>query len=158
MNYKIGVLMENKPGILSRISTLLARRNFNIDSITAGPTSDHNVTRMTVAVEGDDYVADNAAKEISKLEDVIEIERLDSEHSVCRELMLIKIKVMQKERNEIMDLAKLMDCDIVDVSETTIMLEHSDRPEKIDVLINMLSSYEILDMARGGAIALRMGE
>lgn len=158
MIYKIGVLMENKPGILSRISTLLARRNFNIDSITAGPTSDHNVTRMTVAVEGDDYVADNAAKEISKLEDVIDIERLDSERSVCRELMLIKIKVGPEDRNAIMDLAKLMECDIVDVSETTIMLEHSDRPEKIDVLINMLSSYEILDMARGGAIALRMGE
>jgi acetolactate synthase-1/3 small subunit len=158
MKHTIGVLMENKPGVLSRISTLLARRSFNIDSITAGPTRNHEVTRMTVVVEGDEYVADNAASEISKLEDVIEIERMAPGQSTSREIMLIKVKVGPKERSEIIDLAKVMDCAIVDITETTLMLEHADRPEKIDVLVKLLSAYEILDMARGGAIALRTGE
>jgi acetolactate synthase-1/3 small subunit len=150
--------MENKPGVLSRISTLLARRSFNIDSITAGPTRNHDVTRMTVVVEGDEYVADNAASEISKLEDVLEIERMAPGQSTSREIMLIKIKVGPKERSEIIDLAKVMDSTVVDITETTLMLEHADRPEKIDVLVKLLSAYEILDMARGGAIALRTGE
>jgi len=158
MKHTIGVLMENKPGVLSRISTLLARRNFNIDSITAGPTRDHDVTRMTVVVEGDEYVADNAADELSKLEDVLGIERMTAADSTSREIMLIKIKVGPKDRSEIIDLAKVMDASIVDVTESTLMLEHSDRPEKIDVLIGLLSAYEVLDMARGGAIALRKGE
>jgi acetolactate synthase-1/3 small subunit len=158
VKHTIGVLMENKPGVLSRISTLLARRNFNIDSITAGPTRNHEVTRMTVVVEGDDYVAENAAAEISKLEDVIDIERMTPADSTSREIMLIKIKVDSKERSQLIDLAKVMGADIVDVTETTMMLEHSDKPEKIDVLVNLLSAYDVLDMARGGAIALKKGD
>jgi len=149
--------MENKPGVLSRISTLLARRSFNIDSITAGPTRNHDVTRMTVVVEGDEYVADNAAAELSKLEDVLGIERMTAADSLSREIILIKIKAGVKERGEIVDLAKVMGATIVDVTESTLILEHSDKPEKIDVLIGMLSPYELLGMARGGAIALKTG-
>ena len=158
MKHTIGVLMENKPGVLSRISTLLARRSFNIDSITAGPTRDHDVTRMTVVVEGDEYVAENAAAELAKLEDVLKIERLTAADSMSREIMLIKIKVGPKERSDIIDLAKVMCASIVDVTESTLMLEFSDKPEKIDVLVGLLSEYEVLDMARGGAIALKTGE
>jgi len=158
VKHTIGVLMENKPGVLSRISTLLARRSFNIDSITAGPTRNHDVTRMTVVVEGDEYVADNAAAELSKLEDVLGIERMTAADSMSREIMLIKIKAGKKERGEIVDLAKVMNANIVDLTETTLMLEFSDKPEKIDVLVGLLSDYELIDMARGGAIALKTGE
>ena len=158
MKHTIGVLMENKPGVLSRISTLLARRNFNIDSITAGPTRNHDVTRMTVVIEGDEYVADDASAELSKLEDVLKIERMTAADSTSREIMLIKIKAGPKERSDIIDLAKVMDASIVDVTETTLMLEFSDKPEKIDVLVGLLSEHEVLDMARGGAIALKTGE
>ena len=158
MKHTIGVLMENKPGVLSRISTLLARRSFNIDSITAGPTRDHNVTRMTVVVEGDEYVADNAALELTKLEDVTGIERMTPSDSSIREIILIKVKVGAKERGALIDLAKVMGAIIVDVTETTLTLEFSERPDKIDVLIELLSEYEVIDMARGGAIALKKGE
>ena len=158
MRHTIGVVMDNKPGVLSRISQLLARRGFNIDSITAGPTRNHDVTRMTVVVEGDDYVADQAAEEMSKLEDVLRIERLSPVVSTRREIMLIKVRASKAERTEIVDLAKIMDCAIVDISPTTLMLEHSDTPEKIDLLVQLLGEYEILDMARGGAIALNAGE
>ena len=157
MRHTIGVIMENKPGVLSRISTLLARRNFNIYSITAGPTQDNEVTRMTVIVEGDEYVADNAAAEMAKLEDVIDIEHMTAADSMSREIMLIKVKASAAERSELIDLAKVMDASIVDVTETTLMFEFSGRPEKIDVMIGLLSAYEVLDMARGGAIALKTG-
>lgn len=158
MRHTIGVVMDNKPGVLSRISALLARRGFNIDSITAGPTRNHDVTRMTVVVEGDDYVADQAAKEMSKLEDVIRIERLARSKSTRREIILIKLRATKVERGEIADLAKIMDCKFVDISTNTLMLEHSDTPERIDQLVDQLSDYQILDMARGGAIALNSGE
>jgi acetolactate synthase-1/3 small subunit len=157
MKHTISVVMENKPGVLSRISVLLARRGFNIDSITAGPTSDHGITRMTVVLEGDDYVASEAAKQLEKLMDVINVRRLSDNAATRRELVLIKIKLSKEQRGEIIDLAKIMDCDIVDISHTTLMLEHSDRPEKIDLLIDLLSGYEIVEMARGGAIALPKG-
>ena len=158
MKHTIGVVMDNKPGVLSRISTLLARKGFNIDSITAGPTSNHEVTRMTVVVEGDDYVADQAAKEMDKLEDVLKIERLADNDTTRREIILIKVSADKKDRAEIVDLAKIMGCDIVDISQNTLMLEHSDRPEKIDLLVELLEDYTILDMARGGAIALEKGQ
>jgi len=157
MKHTIGVVMDNKPGVLSRISTLLARKGFNIDSITAGPTSNHDVTRMTVVLEGDDYVAEQATKEMDKLEDVLKIERLNYEESTRREIILIKVSADKKDRAEIVDLAKIMGCEIVDISQTTLMLEHSDRPEKIDLLVELLEDYKILDMARGGTIALVKG-
>ena len=158
MKHTIGVVMENKPGVLSRISTLLARRNFNIYSITAGPKRDNQITRMTVVVEGDEYVADNAAAELAKFEDVSEIERMTATDSASREIVLIKVNVGVKERSELIDLAKVMGAGVVDVTGTTLMLEYSDTPEKIDVMIELLSSYDVLDMARGGAIALRTGD
>jgi acetolactate synthase-1/3 small subunit len=158
MKHTISVVMENKPGVLSRISVLLARRGFNIDSITAGPTSDRDVTRMTVVVEGDEYVADEAVKQLEKLMDVIDVQRLDDLNATRRELILIKLRLSKEQRSDIIDLAKIMDCDIVDVSPTTLMIEHSDRPEKIDLLVELLTGYEIVAMARGGAIALKKGE
>jgi acetolactate synthase-1/3 small subunit len=149
--------MENKPGVLSRISVLLARRGFNIDSITAGPTGNHEITRMTVVVEGEEYVADEAAKQLEKLMDVVKAWRLSDSSAARRELILIKIKLSKEQRGEIIDLAKIMNCEIVDITHTTLMLEHSDSPENIDLLIDLLSGYEVLEMARGGAIALQKG-
>jgi acetolactate synthase-1/3 small subunit len=150
--------MENKPGVLSRISTLLARRNFNVDSITASPTSDHDVTRMTVVVEGDQYVADNAANEIGKLEDVVEIEMLNDGSAKIREIILMKLGVDKANRGKIIDIAKVYDCKIVDATDDTIMIEHSDKPENIDTLLKLVSEFELISMARGGAVALRTGD
>ena len=157
MKHTISVIMENKPGVLSRISVLLARRGFNIHSITAGTTANQSITRMTVVVEGEDNVAEEAAKQLEKLIDIIRVKRLINSESTRRESVLIKIKVEKEQRSEIIDLAKIMDCKIVDITHTTLMLEHSDRPENIDVLVDLVSGYEVLEMARGGAIALQKG-
>jgi acetolactate synthase-1/3 small subunit len=103
-------------------------------------------------------VAEEAVKQLEKLMDVTEVQRLDDLSSTRRELILIKIRLSKEQRGEIIDLAKIMDCDIVDISPTTLMLEHSDRPEKIDLLVDLLAGYEITAMARGGAIALKKGD
>ena len=157
MKHTISVVMENKPGVLSRISVLLARRGFNIDSVTAGPTANRDITRMTVVVEGEDYIAEQAVRQLEKLIDVVKVQRLNNDDSTRRELVLIKLGLSKEQRSEIIDLAKIMDCKIVDITHSTLMLEHSDRPENIDLLVDLLSVYEILEMARGGAIALQKG-
>jgi acetolactate synthase-1/3 small subunit len=157
MKHTIAVLVENKAGVLARISGLFARRGFNIDSLAVGPTDDPRISRITIVVEGDDYTAEQVTKQLNKLIDVLKVRKLNFKDITRRELLLIKVKLLDSQRGEIIDIAKIMNCEIVDISHTTLMLEHSDRPEKIDLLIDLLSKYNILEMARTGTIALQRG-
>lgn len=157
MKHNIAVLVENKAGVLSRISGLFARRGFNIDSLAVGPTEDPRISRITIVVDGDDYVAEQVSKQLNKLIDVLKVRNLEEHDITRRELCLIKIEIDQSKRGEIIDLAKIMDCEIVDISHTTLMLEFDDRPEKVDLLIELLQNYKILEMARTGTIALQKG-
>lgn len=157
MKHNIAVLVENKAGVLSRISGLFARRGFNIDSLAVGPTEDPQISRITIVVEGDDYIAEQVTKQLNKLIDVLKVRNLEEHDITRRELCLIKIEIDESKRGEIIDLAKIMNCEIVDISHTTLMLEFDDRPEKVDLLIELLDSYKILEIARTGTIALQKG-
>jgi acetolactate synthase-1/3 small subunit len=157
MKHTIAVLVENKAGVLCRISGLFARRAFNIDSLAVGPTDDPRISRVTIVVEGDDYTAEQVTKQLNKLIDVLKVRNLQNENIIRRELLLIKVKLSEAQRSEIIDIAKIMDCEIVDISHTTLTLEHSDWPEKIDLLIDLLSKYHILEITRTGTIALQRG-
>ena len=157
MKHTIAVLVENKAGVLSRISGLFARRGFNIDSLAVGPTDDPKISRITIIVEGDDYIAEQVTKQLNKQVDVLKVRKLNAEDIVRRELMLVKVKLSESQRGEIVDIAKIMDCEIVDISHTTLTLELNDRPDKIDLLINLLSKYHILEITRTGTIALQRG-
>lgn len=157
MKHNIAVLVENKAGVLSRISGLFARRGFNIDSLAVGPTDDPKISRITIVVEGDDYTAEQVVKQLNKLIDVLKVRNLEEHDITRRELCLIKIEIDETKRGEIIDLAKIMNCEIVDISHTTLMLEFDDRPEKVDLLIELLENYKILEMARTGTIALQKG-
>ncbi|MDR3294510.1 MAG: acetolactate synthase small subunit [Clostridiales Family XIII bacterium] len=157
MKHTIAVLVENKAGVLSRISGLFARRGFNIDSLAVGPTDDPHISRVTIVVNGDDYTAEQVTKQLNKLIDILKVRKLDDADAVRRELLLVKVKLSESQRGEIVDIAKIMNCEIVDISHTTLMLEHNDRPEKIDLLIELLSKYQILEIARTGTIALQQG-
>ncbi|MDR1571004.1 MAG: acetolactate synthase small subunit [Clostridiales Family XIII bacterium] len=157
MKHTIAVLVENKAGVLSRISGLFARRGFNIDSLAVGPTDDPLISRITIVVDGDDYTAEQVTKQLNKLIDVLKVRKLNSQDIIRRELLLVKVKLSESQRSEIIDIAKIMDCDIVDISHTTLMLEHNDWPEKIDLLIDLLSKYQILEITRTGTIALQRG-
>jgi acetolactate synthase-1/3 small subunit len=157
MKHTIAVLVENKAGVLSRISGLFARRGFNIDSLAVGPTDDPKISRITIVVDGDDYTAEQVTKQLNKLIDVLKVRNLDASDIIRRELLLVKVKLDESQRSEIVDIAKIMDCEIVDISHTTLMLEHNDRPEKIDLLVDLLSKYHILEITRTGTIALQRG-
>lgn len=157
MKHNIAVLVENKAGVLSRISGLFARRGFNIDSLAVGPTDDPKISRITIVVDGDDYIAEQVTKQLNKLIDVLKVRNLEEHDITRRELVLIKVEVDESKRGEIVDLAKIMGCEIVDISHTTLMLEFDDRPEKVDLLIELLSKYKILEIARTGTIALQKG-
>jgi acetolactate synthase-1/3 small subunit len=157
MKHTIAVLVENKAGVLSRITGLFARRGFNIDSLAVGPTDDPGISRVTIVVDGDGYTAEQVTKQLNKLIDVLKVRNLQNADIIRRELLMIKVKLSESQRSEIIDIAKIMDCEIVDISHTTLTLEHSDWPEKIDLLIDLLSKYRILEITRTGTIALQRG-
>lgn len=157
MKHTIAVLVENKAGVLSRISGLFARRGFNIDSLAVGPTDDPKISRITIVVAGDDYIAEQVTKQLNKLIDVLKVRKLAENDITRRELVLVKVEIDEGKRGEIVDIAKIMDCEIVDISHTTLMLEMSDRPEKVDLLIELLSKYKILEITRTGTVALQKG-
>ena len=157
MIHTISVLVENKAGVLSRISGLFARRGFNIDSLAVGTTEDKNISRITLLVDGDDYIAEQVTKQLNKQIDVIKVRKLDQDEITRRELVLIKVKMSVAQRGEIIDIVKIMQGEIVDISHTTLTVEMSDKPEKIDLLIELLSHYNIVEVARTGTIALQKG-
>jgi acetolactate synthase-1/3 small subunit len=157
LKHTIAALVENKAGVLSRISGLFARRGFNIDSLAVGPTDDPQISRITIVVDGDDYIAEQVTKQLNKLIDVIKVRKLDEDMIMRRELVLIKIKLEEDQRGEVIDIAKIMNCEIVDITHTTLMIEFDNEPEKVDLLIDLLSKYKILEIARTGTIALQTG-
>lgn len=157
MKHTIAALVENKAGVLARISGLFARRGFNIDSLAVGPTDDKSISRVTIIVDGDDYMAEQVTRQLAKLYNVLEVRNLTDNEITVRELCLIKVCVNEKRRSEIIDIAKIMNCDIVDISHTTLMIEFDDRPDRVDLLIDLLSKYDILEIARTGSIALQKG-
>lgn len=158
MKHYISALVENKAGVLARISGLFARRGFNIDSLAVGETTDPAVSRVSIVVDGDAYIADQVTKQLAKLIDVRIVKQLDQDFMVQRDLVLIKVKIDPEQRGEIYDLVKIMDCEIVDISHTTILIEFGGRTQKVDLLIDLLSKYEILELVRAGAIAMQKGE
>lgn len=157
MRHTISVLVENKAGVLSRISGLFARRGYNIESLAVGPTEDAKVSRITLLVNGDDYVAEQVTKQLYKQIDVIKVRKLNQEELTRRELVLVKVKLPVAQRGEVSDIVKIMDGKIVDLSHATLTIEMCDRPEKIDLLIELLSHYNIQEVARTGTIALQKG-
>jgi len=157
MKHTISVLVENKAGVLARITSLFARRGFNIDSLAVGTTEDKNISRITLLVDGDDYVAEQVTKQLNKQIDVIKVRKLNQEEITRRELVLVKVKMSAAQRGEIIDIVKIMQGEIVDISHTTLTVELADRPEKVDLLIELLSPYNIVEVARTGTIALQKG-
>jgi acetolactate synthase-1/3 small subunit len=108
-------------------------------------------------VDGDDYIADQVTKQLAKLIDVRKVKRLDPDFMVQRDLVLVKVKIEPEQRGEIYDLVKIMGCEVVDISHTTLLVEFDDRPPKVNLLIDLLSKYEILEIVRTGTIAMQKG-
>ena len=146
------LLVKNNTGLLSRVAGLFSRRGYNIDSITSGTTMNKSLTLITVVATGDTQVLSQIEKQLAKLEDVVDIKILEDGKSVCRELIMVKIKANAAQRAEDIFRAK-----IVDVETESLMLEMTGNRSKVEAFLNLLSGYEILELARTGLTGLSRG-
>jgi acetolactate synthase-1/3 small subunit len=154
----ISVLVENKPGILFKVTNLFRSRNFNIDSISVGITENPEFSRMTITTIGDEKQVAQIIKQLDKMIDTIEVKRLDEKMSVYRELVLMKIKVSKpSDSMEIMNIAKAFECEVHDVRKTSIMVELTATPDRINAFEDLVRGYGIIDIARTGICALARG-
>lgn len=151
------ILVDNTYGVLSRVAGLFSRRGYNIDSLTVGETENPAYSRMTVAVTGDDQILEQIEKQLSKLEDVIEIKELADGESVCRELILVKVLAGQNERQAIIAVADIFRAKIVDVAMESMMVELTGNQAKLDAFIKLLDGFEIKELVRTGITGLARG-
>jgi acetolactate synthase-1/3 small subunit len=155
----ISVLVENKPGVLFKITNLFRSRNYNIDSISVGVTENPEFSRMTITTEADEKQLSQIVKQLEKLIDTVEVKLLDEKKSIYREVVMMKIKVSKPaDIKEITDLANAFKCDVHDVRRSSIILEITATPDRINALEDLVRGYGILEMARTGICALARGE
>ena len=148
------VLVENRSGVLFKVAGLFSRRCFNIDSLAVGETDSPDVSCMTVVSSGDERTMEQIEKQLNKKIDVIKVRTFDEAEAVSRELMLLKVKYTKSNRAEILEICDIMKADIVDMSKSQLMIQICDVPERTGVLIKMLSSISIVEVARTGTLAL----
>ena len=154
----ISVLVENKPGVLHGISNLFRRRNFNIESITVGPTQQQGISRMTITINGDEKTIDQVIKQVAKQIDVLKVDELSQGNFVMRELALIKVNVpTTKERSDIINCVEVFRGRIIDVSTDSLTVEITGTPDKIDAVLNLMKIYGVIELARTGITALARG-
>lgn len=156
MKHTISVLVENKFGVLARISGLFSSRGFNIDSLTVGATDDPEIARMTIIVKGDDRILEQVTKQLHKLIDVIKVSDLTNEERIERELILIKVS-SEGRRAEIIEIANIFRAKIVDVAPKSVIIEMTGDDEKIKALVELLKPFGIKELVRTGKIAILRG-
>ncbi len=151
------LLANNTSGVLSRITGLFSRRGYNIESITAGVTSDPKYSRVTIVASGDDEILEQIEKQLAKLEDVRSIKELKPEESVYRELIMIKVRAAAEQRQSIIAVADIFRAKIVDVAPDSLIIELTGNQQKIDAFIGLLDGYDVLEQARTGIAGLGRG-
>jgi len=154
MKHVISILVENRFGVLARISGLFSARGFNIDSLAVGETEDPTISRMTIVVEGDERILEQITKQLHKLVDVIKVQDLRKEEYIDRELVLIKLKVTSRNRSEVIQIVDTFRAKIVDVNPETLTVEVTGDQSKIDAVMESLSPFGIREVVRTGRIAL----
>lgn len=153
----LSILVDNTSGALSHVAGLFSRRGFNIDSFSAGVTADPRYTRMTIVTSGDERVLEQIEKQLAKLEDVKNIKKLEQGTSVTRELILVKIKAKDTQRQAIISVTKIFHGKIVDVTNDSMVIELTGHQGKLDAFMDLLQGYEILELARTGITGLTRG-
>ena len=150
----LSVLVENKFGVLSRVSGLFARRGYNIYSLAVSPTEDDRYSRMTVVVDGDADLVEQITKQLNKLIPVIKISELADSDAVERELMLVTIKGSAEARSQVTELASIFEAKILDVGYEALTLMVAGQPDKLDAMTDLLKPFGIVELQRTGRIAL----
>jgi acetolactate synthase-1/3 small subunit len=155
--HTLSVLVEDHPGVLNRVVSLLRRRSFNIESITVGHSEQTGVSRMTIVVNGRDEEVEQVGKQLYKLMEVLKVTDVTALNCVAHELALIKVAAKAQTRSEIMLIAQIYDARIVDASPTTLLVEATGPEAQIDGLLNMLKGFGIRELVRTGPVAMLRG-
>ena len=153
----LSLLVDNNPGVTSRISGLFSRRGYNIDSFSSGVTTDERFTRITIVCSGEANILEQIVKQVEKLEDVQYIKVLDPANSVIRELALVKVAAGPDKRQGVISIAELFRANVVDVSNDSLVIEMTGSKNKVEAFIALMMDYEILELARTGVTGLSRG-
>jgi acetolactate synthase I/III small subunit len=150
----VSVLVHNNPGVLSKVTSLVTRRGFNIDGISAGPTRQNDMFRLTIVVKGDDKSIEQIQKQLYKIIDVVKVVPIIRSRMVGREICLIKIKTAGSERHDILQIINVFKANVVDVGANGLIVEITGDSDKIDSFLALLEPHQISDVARTGIVAM----
>jgi acetolactate synthase-1/3 small subunit len=157
MRHVISALVQNVPGVLSHISGMLASRGYNIDSLAVGETDSSKLSRMTFVVVGDEKVQEQVLKQLQKIVTVVKAEDITSQKHVERDLMLMKVEALPGARSKILEMVNIFRGKVVDVSDTTMMIEISGQESKLEGFVETMRPFGIIELVRSGIIALPRG-
>jgi len=155
--HTLSVLVENKPGVLARVSGLFSRRGFNIESLAVGPTEHAEISRITILVSVEGTALEQVTKQLNKLVNVIKIVELEDAASVQRELLLVKVRADDGTRRGVLETVELFRAKVVDVGPEALTIEVTGQPAKLEAMLRMLEPYGIREMVQSGVVALGRG-
>ncbi len=155
--HTLSVLVENKPGVLTRAAGLFARRGFNIHSLAVGPTENPDVSRMTVVVDVEGLPLEQVTKQLNKLVNVIKIVELEPQSSVQRELLLVKIKADMQARSNVLETVRLFRAKVVDVAPDAVTVEVTGNPDKLEAFLKVIEPFGIRELVQSGLVAIGRG-
>ncbi len=155
--HTLSVLVENKPGVLTRVASLFARRSFNIHSLAVGPTEHEEISRITVVVDVDELPLEQVTKQLNKLINVIKIVELDPGASVQRELLLVKVKADTSSRGHVLQVVELFRAHVVDVVTDAVTIEATGNPDKLRALLAALEPFGIREIVKSGTVGIGRG-
>ncbi|MCF2528617.1 acetolactate synthase small subunit [Yinghuangia soli] len=155
--HTLSVLVENKPGVLARITALFSRRGFNIDSLAVGTTEHPDISRITIVVAVEDLPLEQVTKQLNKLVNVLKIVELDPSQSVQRELLLVKVRADHETRSQIVEIVQLFRAKTVDVSPDAVTIEATGGADKLDAMLRMLEPFGIKELVQSGVVAIGRG-
>ncbi len=155
MRHVLSVLVENEPGVLSRVAGLFSGRGFNIESLNVAPTLEAGISHMTITTSGDDQIIEQIIKQLRKLVTVVKVVDYQDLAAVEREMMLVKVQADDARRGEVLRIADIFRCKVVDVSLSDLTLEATGNHEKLGAVLNLLAKFGIKEITRTGTMAMR---
>jgi acetolactate synthase-1/3 small subunit len=158
VKHTVVALVEDRPGVLTRVASLFRRRGFNIQSLAVGATEEEGISRMTIVVDGDNGVVEQVERQLNKLIDVIKVTDLTGEESVLRELALVKVRCDSARRGEVLDLVEIFRAQVVDVSPESLIIQIVAEEDRFGALVELLRPYGVLEMVRTGTVAMLRGQ
>ncbi|HEU4331300.1 MAG TPA: acetolactate synthase small subunit [Lapillicoccus sp.] len=155
--HTLSVLVEDKPGVLARIAGLFSRRGFNIDSLAVGPTEHHDISRMTVVVDVEEFPLEQVTKQLNKLVEVLKVVELDPNASVQRQVVLVKVRADATTRSSILESVELFRAKVIDVAHDSLTIECTGKSEKVQALLHVLEPYGVRELVQSGIVGVGRG-